>query len=501
MNNINIKKIFLAATFVLNLCFTNIAYVNAQVYASNCPFQSQYDANSAILVGEVRDTGGDSWITVWFEWGTSFSLGNITNQQSVYINNVPYRFCANITNLTPCTTYYYRAMVRNSNYTNQGDIYSFTTRCDYVSYQQLNVSCYAMPNNVAINNLVTFYANVSGGIGSYNYSWSGACVGNSATCYKSFSSPGNYVANLTVSSGFQSKTVSCNVNVYQPFNVATPTATFTVANNPPVPIIAFSPKNIKPGSNVIFDASQSYDPDGYIVSYEWRINNKLASTNVSFNKTLFSGNYVVRLTVKDNNNLISSKEILLSIGKNVYITRTITKPAPVNYDSRINLAQVASVYILLEPRYRLIKSCDRDQISFTVINDTNNYKNITLTVLDDYKFWFNPQKRIISLTPNSSQVVIWKIAVPCYIEPGDYPITLQMLVDGKRKNFNTILTVSEKSNPFLSLSAFFTSDQILWLPLIILLILIIINIILWYKFLRRKKIEKNNLLNNIITSK
>ncbi|BCX15695.1 MAG: hypothetical protein KatS3mg097_587 [Candidatus Parcubacteria bacterium] len=501
MKTIDIKKIFLVAILALNLYLPNIAFVNAQIYSSNCPLQSQYDANSAILVGEVRDTGGDSWLTVWFEWGTSLSLGNFTNQQSIYVSNVPYRFCANITNLTPCTTYYYRAMVRNSNYTNQGDTYSFTTRCDYVNYQQLNVLCYAMPNNVAVNNLVTFYSNVTGGIGSYNYSWSGACSGNSATCYRSFSSPGNYVANLTVTSGFQSKTVSCNVNVYQPSNVI-PVITSTVTNKPPVPIIAFSPKNIRPGTNVTFDASQSYDPDGYIVNYEWRINNKLVSRNVSFSKTLFSGNYIIKLTVKDNNNLSSSKEILLSIGKNVYITRTITKTIPVGYNGRVNLAQTANIDILLEPRYQLIKSCDRDKIDFTVINNTNNYKNINLTVLDDYKFWFNPQKRTISLSPNSSQVVSWKVAVPCYIEPGDYPITLQMSVDGKKKNFNTILSVNERSNFFLSLSAFFTSGQFFWLPLIILIILIIINIILWYRFfLRRKRIEKNNLLNNVITSK
>lgn len=100
---------------------------------SSCPSNTQFTMNSATLVGEVSDNGGDPNMTVWFEWGTTISLGNSTPQQSVTVSSVPYRFCANISNLTPCTTYYYRAVGRNSAGTVQGGINSFTTVCQPVS--------------------------------------------------------------------------------------------------------------------------------------------------------------------------------------------------------------------------------------------------------------------------------------------------------------------------------------------------------------------------------
>ncbi|GIW67614.1 MAG: hypothetical protein KatS3mg096_482 [Candidatus Parcubacteria bacterium] len=177
-----------------------------------CPAQTTYGNTWATLVGEIQDNGGDPNITAWFEWGTSsFSLTNRTPDQFLFIPNPPQGFCQTITGLQPCTTYFYRAVARNSAGTSRGSIYSFTTQC-----APLQVSCSASPNPANVNQTVIFTANVSGGNGSYSYSWSGACSGSSSTCSRSFSSAGTYTANITVTSGNETKSASCSVTVNQP---------------------------------------------------------------------------------------------------------------------------------------------------------------------------------------------------------------------------------------------------------------------------------------------
>jgi len=80
----------------------------------------------------------------------------------------------------------------------------------------LNASCYASPNPAQVNQVVTFTANVSGGVSPYSYSWSGAVSGNSQSVTKTFSNSGTYTAYLTVTdSASQTKTTSCSVEVQE----------------------------------------------------------------------------------------------------------------------------------------------------------------------------------------------------------------------------------------------------------------------------------------------
>ena len=62
---------------------------------------------------------------VWFEWGTSAALGNSTAPQAM---TSPGTFSFTLTGLTPCTTYYYRAVASSSSGMCYGDILSFTTK-------------------------------------------------------------------------------------------------------------------------------------------------------------------------------------------------------------------------------------------------------------------------------------------------------------------------------------------------------------------------------------
>jgi len=206
------KKLIFLLTILTSLLLTFYLSQNKTSAQISCPSQTTYGDTWATLVGEIQDSGGDPNITAWFEWGTSsFSLSNTTPQQSLYVPNTPYRFCDQITGLTPCRTYYYRAVARNSAGTSRGTVYSFTTQC-----APLQVTCTASPNPANVGQTVVFSANVSGGTGVYSYSWSGACSGFSSTCSRSFSFPGTYTATVTVTSGNQTQSASCSVTINQP---------------------------------------------------------------------------------------------------------------------------------------------------------------------------------------------------------------------------------------------------------------------------------------------
>jgi hypothetical protein len=85
-------------------------------------------AVSATLYGEVTDDGGDPYLYVWFQYGTTTSYGNQTPMQTKYGTG---EFSATITGLAMCTTYHYRAVSRHQAYddTKYGQDKTFTTEC------------------------------------------------------------------------------------------------------------------------------------------------------------------------------------------------------------------------------------------------------------------------------------------------------------------------------------------------------------------------------------
>ncbi|MFA5360491.1 MAG: hypothetical protein WC320_00750 [Candidatus Paceibacterota bacterium] len=83
----------------------------------------------------------------------------------------------------------------------------------------LSVSCYASPSSAQTNQTITFYSNVSGGLGNYSYYWSGSAYGYNSYYQTSFSNIGTYTAYLTVSdSQGRSASTSCNAYIYSSGN-------------------------------------------------------------------------------------------------------------------------------------------------------------------------------------------------------------------------------------------------------------------------------------------
>jgi PKD repeat protein len=115
---------------------------------------------------------------------------------------------------------------------------------------------------------------------------------------KSFDHAGSFPVSLRVTDNSGAKsTITKTIVVVNP----------TPANIPPIADFIYSPMNITAGQIVTF-TSTSYDPDGYLVSQNWYIDNVFAGSGITMQRNFSnSGIYMVTLTVTDNSGVQVSK--------------------------------------------------------------------------------------------------------------------------------------------------------------------------------------------------
>ena len=119
------------------------------------PTVTTLDANNvtaaeATLRGQFNPNGLES--TYYFEYGTSRSSLNYTTDESTVANtNGQYPIQRNVYNLSPSTTYYYRAVAYNSAGENKGDIVSFRTKASGSENHKPNKPTNPSPANGATN--------------------------------------------------------------------------------------------------------------------------------------------------------------------------------------------------------------------------------------------------------------------------------------------------------------------------------------------------------------
>jgi len=136
-----------------------------------------------------------------------------------------------------------------------------------------------------------------GTITSYSWNFGDGTTASGVSRYHQFTAPGTYMVILTVTDD----------------DGASDTKTHTVqvgpTNQPPVASFTYSPLSPGLGEQITLNATMSYDPDGYIVSYLWDrdgdgINDASGTlVTVSYYDV---GVHVVRLTVVDNGGLPST---------------------------------------------------------------------------------------------------------------------------------------------------------------------------------------------------
>ncbi len=77
--------------------------------------------------------------------------------------------------------------------------------------------------------------------------------------------------------------------------------TIIIQNRPPIPQITESATTVYTGETIHFNASDSRDPDGYIVNYFWDFGDGTNVTGMTVGHSYIeNGNYTVKLTVTDN---------------------------------------------------------------------------------------------------------------------------------------------------------------------------------------------------------
>jgi len=85
-------------------------------------------------------------------------------------------------------------------------------------------------------------------------------------------------------------------------------------NQPPIASSTYSPLNPIANETIMFNATNSYDPDGFIVNYEWDFGDDIAATGEivehSYSKP---GDYTVILRVTDNDNVSNTNTMIVTI--------------------------------------------------------------------------------------------------------------------------------------------------------------------------------------------
>lgn len=127
----------------------------------------------------------------------------------------------------------------------------------------------------------------------YSWEFGDGSTGKGKTTTHSYNSSGNYLVELVVTdSDGETKSTTNTIEVYP----SPPSAKFTA-----------QPTSGEVPLKVSFDASESHDPDGTIVSYSWEFgDNSLASGEVVTNTFESAGEYVVELIVTDNDGRTAS---------------------------------------------------------------------------------------------------------------------------------------------------------------------------------------------------
>jgi PKD repeat protein len=149
------------------------------------------------------------------------------------------------------------------------------------------------PVNPWINEAITFNASFSldqdGNIVSYNWSFGDGNISNTSEVVitHSYSSVGNYTVNLTVTDDEgATNTTSQELQVC----LKPPIATFTCS--PPNPVV---------NETVTFNASESYDPNGVVTTYQFEFGDGTKGTGEVVTHAYSSvGTYTVNLSLTDN---------------------------------------------------------------------------------------------------------------------------------------------------------------------------------------------------------
>ncbi len=107
----------------------------------------------------------------------------------------------------------------------------------------------------------------------------------------------------------------------------------------PIAMAKVNDSNVTEGVLVTFDANSSYDPDGTILSYEWKENDIVLSSNKKFSlNTLTVGVHNIVLTVMDDDGLTGTDTIVVTVKKLTNQGVSFHTAFMSNFDTQMNLS-------------------------------------------------------------------------------------------------------------------------------------------------------------------
>ena len=254
--------------------------------AQSCPSLTSVDGTAVNFVGELTDTGGDSYTITWFEYGKTKSYGQKTSEQTLTQTGL---YCITVSNLSPCTIYNYRAVAKNTAGTSYGENKTFTTTCDSsaVSIRANGYDGYVtIPyNNSADLSWTSYNANYCYASGD----WSGTKSLSGSQITGILTSSKTYTITCTGSGGSISDSVIVNVSgqTYADFsvyktvrNLSKGTVYSDLAYADPGEVLNFRIA-VKAGSNPLYNlVVRDTLPSGLVYIGDLRVDNILTSGNV-----------------------------------------------------------------------------------------------------------------------------------------------------------------------------------------------------------------------------
>ncbi|MEI6042285.1 MAG: hypothetical protein WCQ00_01835 [bacterium] len=194
-------------------------------------------------------------------------------------------------------------------------------------YNNLTASCTINPNNVYLNDSVTLSGNAAGGNGSYSYFWSGSdgISGSSQVITGRFTSIGSKTVSLTVTSGNQSVTRSCNAYVNQNTNYNYNNNYNYNSNYTNLTAICSAlPTNANVGDNVIWTVYPNGGNGAY--TYSWTGTDSLSYGNAYQIQQRYTtpGTKTANVTVYTNNGQS------VTVSCNVNVTGSVVAGTPIS---------------------------------------------------------------------------------------------------------------------------------------------------------------------------
>lgn len=256
---------------------------------------------------------------------------------------------------TPAQVVAYNTPVYNYNYDYNNQYHSTQP-----NYPSLQISCYANSSSVHTGDTVNWYANISGGNGSYYSTWTGTdgLSGYGSSISKTYYSNGSKTASITVTSAGQTITRSCgsSVNVYadtynnnynyNPQPVYQPTYYPQTYNyySPLSVTCNVSGANYNNSNSVTWNAYPSGGNGSY--SYSWSGTDNLYGTGQSAYYTYPNpGLKYAYVTVYSNGQSVSQNCGTINVGNYVYGTAYNSY----NYNTNINSNNGLDVACYVDP--------------------------------------------------------------------------------------------------------------------------------------------------------